>query len=297
MTVTVDAGPAPAAPLQRLAQAHRPAAAARYAPEESPFGTLFVDLTHRCNMACLNCYIPVRELPDLPTEWLYAILARLPQRTRVRLVGAEPTVRRDLPEIVAEVRRLGHIPVVLTNGLKFGRRSYVRELKAAGLRTVHLSLNGGLRDDLYASVDGMPCAARKLAALDNLLEEKMNVTTGMILVPGLNDFHLPEFLAYLLARGVRDLHFRSVGATGRHLEGEPFTLDELEALLREAVPPGWPQPVQSAASGSSRDFTMGRAAVQLTAWPDLGSRERGRLAPDGMIEPFFESIIANEFHY
>lgn len=282
--------------LEQLTAAYRPAGA-RFRPEDSPFGTVFADITHRCNMACHNCYIPVRGLPDLPVDWLYSILARLPRRTRIRLVGAEPTVRRDLPEIIAAVRRLGHIPTVLSNGLKLGRRSYVRELKAAGLRTLHLSLNGGLEDDLYEAIDGMRCAGRKLAALDNLLAEKMNVTAGMILVPGINDGHLAQFVAYLLGRGIRDIHFRSVGPTGRHMEGRPFTLDELEALFRAAVPDGWPEPVLKAAAGSSRDFAMGRVGIQLTAWPDLGSNDRGRLTPDGYVERFFESIIANEFEY
>jgi molybdenum cofactor biosynthesis enzyme MoaA len=282
--------------MEQLKAAYRPSDT-RFRPEESPFGTLFVDLTHRCNMACHNCYIPVRGLPDLPVDWLYPILARLPRRTRIRLVGAEPTVRSDLPQIIAAVRGLGHIPTVLSNGLKLGRRSYVRELKTAGLRTLHLSLNGGLDDDLYEAIDGMRCAERKLAALDNLLAEKMNVTTGMILVPGINDGHLADFVAFLLGRGIRDMHFRSVGPSGRHMEGKPFTLDELEALFRAAVPVGWAEPVLSKAAGSSRDFALGTVGVQLTAWPDLGSNDRGRLTPDGYVERMFESIIANEFGY
>ena len=293
------ARPAPAAPeraIDRLIAAHS-TSAIRYLPEEAPFTTVFVDLTHRCNMECRNCYIPVRELPDLPAEWLYAQLAKLPRRTRIRLVGAEPTVREDLPEIIARVRSLGHIPVVLSNGLKLGRRSYVATLKQAGLRTVHLSLNGGLRDEYYEALDGMPCAARKLKALDNLVAERMNVTAGMILVPGLNDGHVPEFIDYLLQRGIIDIHFRSVGPTGRHMEDTPFDLDGLEQCLRRAWPAAAEPLEQTAGTGSSRDFRSGAVRVQLTAWPDLGSRERGRLTPEGFVEPFFESIIANEFHY
>jgi len=269
----------------------------RFLPEDSPFGTVFVDVTHRCNMACHNCYIPVRDLPDLPVAWILEHLARLPRRTRIRLVGAEPTVREDLPELIRQVRALGHIPVVLTNGLKLGRLAYVQKLKAAGLKTLHLSLNGGLRDDLYEAIDGMPCAARKLAALDNLIAERMNVTVGMILVPGVNDRHLPEFMAHLLARGVRDIHLRSVGAIGRHMEGPPFTLDGLEACFRTALPAGLAAPELTDEAGSSRDFKLGPTRVQLTAWPDLGSSSRGRLTPDGYVEPMFESMIANEFRY
>ena len=90
-------------PLAALTDRYNPAEL-RFRPEDSPFTTLFADITHRCNMACRNCYIPVRDLPDLPVDWLYDILARLPCRTRIRLVGAEPTMREDLPAIIAKVK-------------------------------------------------------------------------------------------------------------------------------------------------------------------------------------------------
>lgn len=278
-----------------LRQAHR-TSRIQYEPEDSPFTAVFVDLTHRCNMACHNCYIPVRDLPDLPVDWLYPVLKRLPRRTRIRLAGAEPTVRKDLPDIISQVRAHGHIPVLLTNGLKLGRRAYVRRLKEAGLRTMHFSANGGLRDDLYETLDGMPCAKRKLAALDNALAERMNVTIGMILARGVNEDHLPEFLAYVIERGVRDIHLRSVGAMGRYMPGEPFSLDEQEALVRSALPAGEPLQILRA-HGSSRDARVGRVAIQMTEWPDLGSRERGRITPEGKVEPMFESILSNEFRY
>lgn len=283
-------------PLAALHGAYRPGAL-RFRPEESPFDTLFADITHRCNMACKNCYIPVRDLPDLPVDWLYAVLKRLPRRTRVRLVGAEPTMREDLPQIIAEVRRLGHLPVILSNGLKLGRPAYVRTLREAGLGTVYLSLNGGLRDDLYEAIDGLACAARKLKALDNLLAARMHVTTGTILVRGLSEPHLPELLDYLLARGVRDIHLRSVGAVGNHLSGRAFSLDELEGQLRSALRDRAGELELMSQDLSSRDFKLGRILIQLTQWPELGSLTRGRIAPDGYLEPFFESIVANEFQY
>jgi molybdenum cofactor biosynthesis enzyme MoaA len=295
-----EAQPAPAiagGALERLATAYIPGSL-RFAPEDSPFSMLFADITHRCNMACRNCYIPVRDLPDLPVDWLYDILERLPRRVRVRLVGAEATMREDLPEIIHRVRELGHIPVLLTNGLKLGRLSYVQTLKKAGLRTVYLSLNGGLRDDLYEAIDDLACATRKLKALDNLLAERMLVTTGTILVPGVNDGHLGEFLKYLLNRPIYDIHLRSVGAIGNHMDGPAFDLDGLEACLRNALGDHAADLELAHQEGSSRDFVLGsKIRIQLTQWPDFGSLDRGRITPDGFVEPFFESITANEHRY
>ena len=99
-------------------------------PEDNTFSNIVIDLTHRCNMECANCYIPNRDVPDLDKDKLYQFLAKLPARTYIRLIGAEPTMRDDLPEIITMVKKLGHRPSVTTNGLKLANRSYVKKLKA-----------------------------------------------------------------------------------------------------------------------------------------------------------------------
>src|SRR4051794_32654006 len=83
-----------------------------YDPETSPYQTVIVDVTHRCNMTCANCYVPNREIPDLDARWLTSIFARLPKGTFIRLVGGEPTLRNDLPELIRSARSYGHHPVV-----------------------------------------------------------------------------------------------------------------------------------------------------------------------------------------
>lgn len=269
-----------------------------FLPEQNPFQTIQVDITHRCNMHCANCYIPNREIPDLDASWIYSILARLPRRTRIRLVGAEPTVRTDLPEIISEVRRLGHIPIVMTNGLKLARRSYVKLLKRAGCRTVYLSMNGGLDDDLYEAMDSLRCAKRKLAALDNLCDEKMYISLGMILARGVNERGLSAFYAHIKdRRQVYELHLRSVGAQGDFMKQEPYTLEDLRALFANATGISLAGlPIRE--SGSSYiDLMIGRLKLQLTQWPDLGSTRRGRLSPDGTIQPAMEHGMVNAGGY
>ena len=39
-------------------------------PEENTFLNIVVDLTHKCNMECANCYIPNRDIPDLDKDRL-----------------------------------------------------------------------------------------------------------------------------------------------------------------------------------------------------------------------------------
>jgi len=269
-----------------------------YAIEACPFETVIVDVTHQCNMACHNCYIPNRTIPDLDRTWLQGVFRRLPPKRFVRLVGAEPTVRKDLPAIISDIKAAGHHPVLLTNGLRLADRGYVRELKRAGVQVVYLSMNGAFDDDLYEAIDGLRCATRKGRAFDHLAAEHVFTSIGMIVVAECNRHAVAPLLeACRRSRNVREFHLRSVGAVGRFMATAPLGLDDMLQLFCDAagLQPG--DVDRRARTGTSHDFEYERLRVQLTTWPDLGSATRGRLTPEGWIVPFFEHVIANEGGY
>lgn len=269
-----------------------------FTPEECPFETVIVDITHQCNMACLNCYIPNRTIPDLDREWLLGILKRLRPKRFVRLVGAEPTVRKDLLAIIRDVKEAGHHPVLMTNGLRLSDRTYVKELKTAGVQVVYLSMNGAFDDDLYEQMDGLRCADRKARAFENLAAEHVFTSVGMIVVSERNITGVaPLFEACRNTRNVREFHLRSVGAIGRFMETVPLDLDELLALFCAASGVCVDDVDRRVRTRTSHDFFCGRVRVQLTEWPDLGSDFRGRLTPDGDVVRFFEHVLANEGGY
>ena len=257
-----------------------------------------VDITHQCNMACRNCYIPNRTIPDLDRDWLVEAFRRLKPKRFVRLVGAEPTVRKDLPTIIRDVKDAGHHPVLMTNGLRLSDRAYVRELKDAGVQVVYLSMNGAFDDDLYDQLDGLRCAERKARAFENLAAEHVFTSIGMIVVAECNRHAVAPLLdASRRARNVREFHLRSVGAIGRFMKTTPLDLDELLGLFCAATGVAPRAVDRRARTATSHDFLFERLRVQLTMWPDLGSSFRGRLTPEGTVVPFFEHLIANEGGY
>ena len=270
-----------------------------YSPEDCPFRTVVADITHRCNMACRNCYIPNRSIPDLDSKWLLSMMRRLPARTFVRFIGAEPTLHPDLLMLIREARRMRLHPVVVTNGLRLADAAYVRELKRAGVQIVSLSFSGGFDDDLYEAIDDLRCASKKMAALENLCAENVYTAIGMIIVRGVNEGEAATVWRDVLARrSVREFHLRSIGAVGRYMrEPAPLSLEELAQLF--AAIAGVPRAMlPRTATASHFEFPFGeRLSVQLTEWPELGSTTRGRLTPEGMIEPFFEHLIANDGGY
>jgi molybdenum cofactor biosynthesis enzyme MoaA len=82
-------------------------------PSENHFSDVMVDVTHKCNMTCKNCYIPNRDIPDLDIDKLIETIIKFPKRTMIRIVGAEPTVRKDLNDIIKRVRETGHRATLL----------------------------------------------------------------------------------------------------------------------------------------------------------------------------------------
>jgi molybdenum cofactor biosynthesis enzyme MoaA len=269
-----------------------------FPPEESPYDIVMVDVTHRCNMTCANCYLPNRVLPDIDARWLSAMFSRLRKGTFIRLTGGEATLRHDLPDIIRGVRAHGHHPVVMTNGLKLADRNYVRELKRAGMQVCYLSFSGGFDDDLYDAIDEMRCAEKKRLAFENLRAEHVFTSIGMILVPGLNESAITATWKEIArSRNVRELHLRAVGAMGRHMSTPPAKLAQMMAAFCDAAGVTPDEIELQSSSHNAQEFFFGRVHVQMTEWPDLGSTRRGRLTPEGLIAPFMEHIIANDGGY
>jgi uncharacterized radical SAM superfamily Fe-S cluster-containing enzyme len=217
-------------------------------PDQNHFSDVMVDITHRCNMTCKNCYIPNRNIPDMDIDKMIEAISKFPERTMIRVVGAEPTVRNDLPEIIKKIKNSGHRSTLLTNGLKLGNNQYVKLLKDSGLNHVYLSLNGVDNDDWYEEIDELRCANRKIKALINLQANKFVIDTGTIIVKGIND-EAPARLLHLYNRlGIKHAlcRIKNVGKLGRSMFDDDsgdqkitintnYTMDGLIKLISEQV--------------------------------------------------------------
>ncbi|CTQ55911.1 Cyclic pyranopterin monophosphate synthase [Roseibium album] len=291
---------------------------AKLCPSDNTFETIVVDVTHRCNMACANCYLPDRTKPDMDIGRLFDFLQALPSRTNIRIAGAEPTLRKDLPMIIAMVRSTGHRAVLLTNGLRLSHRTYVEELRCAGLRHVYLSLNGADQDDWYEEIDGMACAYKKLRALDHLMDARMIVNTGTILVRGLNEGAVQRLIDRVLSYSPRHalLRFKNIGALGRYdqeAETRNLSLNEMEQIVGQVI--GQPAErirhynlFKGQVEPATRLFPVDMTSkpgqglwIKLTDWQatpagrvDPGSRRRGRVTHDFKVAPFFEDVRVRE---
>lgn len=150
----------------------------RYGREVSD---LRISLTQRCNLKCVFCHMEGQpasrtELSPAEIERVVAAGART-GIDRVKLTGGEPTLRTDLPEIVARIAPHVREVSMTTNGLLL--EAVAEPLAAAGLRRVNVSLPS-LDPATYerlTGVDGVERAVRgiRAARAAGLFPIKLNV--------------------------------------------------------------------------------------------------------------------------
>lgn len=207
--------------------------------------TLLLEVTQACDLACPVCFASAGAAagPDPSREALVANLARAIAASgpcNLQLSGGEPTLRPDLPEIIAEARRIGYDFVQLnSNGLRLGREpGYAQKLAQAGLASVFLQFDGA-HDGVYRILRGRRLFSDKLKAITACQDAGLGVVLVATVVPRVNDGELGALLrlGLGLAPTVRGLHLQPIAYFGRYPHppgpGDRITLPELMRGLAE----------------------------------------------------------------
>jgi uncharacterized Fe-S cluster-containing radical SAM superfamily protein len=129
---------------------------------------IITEVTDRCNADCPHCYhMPDNSSMDIPLE---DIIKRIESWNLddidINFAGAEPTLRKDFPELLRRVKerwpnyQLG----ALTNGIRLADKDWLQEIQEAGITALIIGLN-------HPSYLNNPILRRKqLSAIDNCYE-------------------------------------------------------------------------------------------------------------------------------
>ncbi len=208
--------------------------------------TALLEVTRRCNLKCSICFAGSGDYnadrdPDLGViERWYESLNASGHTCNIQLSGGEPTVRDDLPQIVALGISMGFKFVQLnTNGIRLANdESYVERLKKAGLSSVFMQFDG-TSDKVCNALRGRNLLESKLKAINNCRRWGLGVILVPTLVPGLNTNDVGNIIRLAIDHidTVRGVHFQPVSYFGRY-PGNPtddvrLTLPELMRLIEE----------------------------------------------------------------
>lgn len=205
-------------------------------------------LTYRCNNDCTHCYnVEHPSLSQLPSgaagvkgelstgDWKL-VLDRAWQMgvPHIIFTGGEPTLREDLPELIAHAEQNGQITGLNTNARRLSDAHYVETLVAAGLDHVQITLelsDMGVHDRMVQSQGAF---TQTVQGLKNALGNRLYVMTNTTMLQT-NVHTIPATLDFLAELGVPTIGLNALIHSGRGAEvGTGLSEAELAPLLEAA---------------------------------------------------------------
>lgn len=262
-----------------------------------PFGRTFpylrLSLTEACNFRCGYCLPDGYAADGRPVflardevRRLVAAFARVGMR-KLRLTGGEPTLRKDLVDIIGDVAAVPGVSKIAltTNGTRLS--THVRPWREAGLTALNVSVDS-LDRGVFEALTGHDRLPGILEGVEQALGLGFaSVKLNAVLLRGINDASLPQWLDYLRERPV-SVRFIELMRTNDNVAYFDRHHVRAEALERDLASRGWVRTMRAADAGPaieylhpdyagrigviapySRDFCAGCNRLRVTARGDL----------------------------
>ena len=151
------------------------------APLDAEAGQVAAALTNRCNLNCPLCYAKANDIriEDLSLE----SLDKIKKFPVVFLTGGEPTIRKDLPQIIRTLKKNGQKVVMFSNGIRLADPEYAKKMKKAGLDCVILQFDA-TDDASYEHIRGQSLLKTKKTAIKNMQAVRLPVYLYCAMVRG-----------------------------------------------------------------------------------------------------------------
>ncbi len=160
-------------------------------------------LTYRCNNDCAHCYnARERNFAELSTaEWKQVIdKAWALGIPHIIFTGGEPTLREDLPELIAHAEANGQITGLNTNARRLSDPTFVQRLVDAGLDHVQITVESS-DPDIHNQMVRAKAFDQTIRGLKNALATRLFVMTNTTMLRD-NVHSIPATLDFLAELGV-----------------------------------------------------------------------------------------------
>jgi len=194
-------------------------------------------VTYRCNNDCAHCYnARARSFPEMDTDQWKQVLDKVWELgiPHVVFTGGEPSLRDDLPELIAHAERNGQITGLNTNARRLSDARFLEALVEAGLDHVQVTVESS-DEDIHDTMVGCKGAfPQTIAGLKNALASPLFVMTNTTMLKT-NVKTIPDTLDFLAGLGVPTIGLNALIYSGKGATVGTGLIDrELHPLLEIA---------------------------------------------------------------
>ena len=256
-----------------------------------------ISITDKCNFRCTYC-MPAEGLPWLKKAEIlsYEEIVRIARVAagigieQIRLTGGEPLVRRDIPELVYQLRQIEGLRSLslTTNGILL--KQLAGPLAQAGLTRINVSLDSLIREK-FAQITRRDQMLRVLEGLEEL--EKYPsihpIKVNAVAVKGFSEEEALDFvrLARRKAYVMRWIEFMPLDADQVWRKEDILTGAELKAIIEAEYGPLVPittgDPSETARRYTFSDGIGEVGFINPVSEPFCASCDRIRLTADGQL--------------
>lgn len=263
---------------------------------EDKFGRRFhylrLSITDVCNFSCTYC------LPDgyqcdsdrnfLSLNEISVVINAFAQMgtSKIRITGGEPSLRKDLPEIIklcADTPGIEHVAIT-TNGYKLP--DHLPSWIAAGIDSINVSIDS-LDPRMFASITGHDKLKTIMNGIDMALDAGIKVKVNAVLMRQFNQSELGNFKDWIKRTPVT-LRLIELMETGDNLKF--FERNHVSGLpiKQQLIDEGWGQIVRGKSAGPAQEFRhpeyMGQIGLIMPYGKDFcSSCNRLRITAKGKI--------------
>ncbi|XP_033356140.1 molybdenum cofactor biosynthesis protein 1 isoform X4 [Bombus vosnesenskii] len=205
---------------------------------------LRISITERCNLRCLYC-MPAEGVKltkndgILKTDEIIKIAELFVNEgvNKIRLTGGEPTVRKDIVDIIAGLKQLPNLKqvAITTNGLTLTRQ--LPSLQYAGLDAINISLDT-LRENRFEQFTRRKGWSRVMSAIDLAIQLGYNpVKINCVVMKGSNDDEIIDFVNLTKDRPIDVRFIEYMPFQGNEWkENKMVSFKAMKDLIRDTYP-------------------------------------------------------------
>lgn len=198
-------------------------------------------LTENCNLWCTHCYQGERSTEELPLSEMKRVVGEVSDMIKdwsdtygvafspsMNITGGEPFLKKDLFEILGEIKKQGFKMYVLTNGTLVSR-DRARNLADLGVDGVQVSMEGP--EDVHDAIRGKGSFRAATEGVERLVDAKLPVTLNVTL-SALNASMVKKIIAFCSQVGAQRVGFSRLvpAGQGRSLLSQMLTPERVRDL-------------------------------------------------------------------